>query len=80
MKGCTLAGATARRRHHLGHGTTLQWRHCGHRVVALTLQLLVTINSMTTTGTRLAAAVWRYLGYFTILTSSPWQRSATRAA
>ena len=36
---------------------------------ALVLQLGLTIGSMTADGTSVAAAIWRYFGFFTILTN-----------
>lgn len=48
--------------------------------VALALQLIVTVTMMTGDGASLAAAVWRYLGYFTILTNLLVAVTMTRVA
>lgn len=48
--------------------------------LALTLQLAVTVGMMTADGSSVPAAIWRYLGYFTILTNLLVAFTMTRVA
>lgn len=48
--------------------------------VALTLQLAVSVRMMTADGHSVVAALWRYLGYFTILTNLLVATMHTRVA